>query len=63
MSENISREELVELRKLANERLEQKKKQKRLWQRRNAKLMLFKEKAVEAGIEVTDEEIDEYLNK
>ena len=35
--------------------------QRKAYQRRNARLIIFRQKAEAAGITVTDEEIDEYL--
>lgn len=66
MAENqvtISKEELVELQQAKQTLAQAKEKQRNQWQRRNAKLMIFKTKAEAKGITVTEEEIDKYLNK
>lgn len=57
----ISKERLEALEEAAESLKKVKDRQRNAWQRRNAKLMILKMKAEEAGITCTDEEIDEYL--
>jgi len=52
-----------ELRRLKEKERKEKERRKEYNRRRNARNALLIQKAIEAGIDVTDEEIDEYLNK
>ena len=58
----MSEERLNELLKNERELQKIKTRQKNAWKRRNARLMIFKQKAESKGLTVTEEEIDKYLN-
>lgn len=59
--ERIARGEIKGGQKWSELSEEQKEQRREAGRRRNAKLALYKQKAEEAGIEVTDQEVDEYL--
>jgi len=58
---DVSAEELKELREKAAEYDKRKAKEKRSQQRYAAELYCYKNKAIKAGITVTEEEIDKYI--
>ena len=58
----MSEERLNELLKNERELQKIKTRQKNAWKRRNARLMIFKQKAESKGLTVSEKEIDEYLN-
>lgn len=57
----ITKDELDKLLESQNELKKKKEKQRKYWMKREAKRSLLCNKALEAGITVSDKEIDEYL--
>ena len=54
--------EIERLRKIEASVIDKKNKMKIHHKRRNAMLLIFRDKAMAAGIKVTEKEIDEYLS-